>query len=288
MREHQTNENHMQEQTESAYWKASFRVLTPCLLLALGGNAMAADAATGAEKPEDKPKWESSVGLGLTVSAGNTENLLFSGNAGTQRKWENNELQLGVTGGYGESRVDVVDPVTGEVSRRTDKNTDFVRGFGQYNRLFTERFYGYVRADALHDDIANVMYRVTLGPGAGYYFIKNPRTTLSAEVGPGYVFERTYNQEEGTYENDEYASLRISERFEHKLSDRARVWQFAELIPQVDDFNNFIMNAEVGVEADLTTSLSLRLVAQDTYDNEPAAGRKHNDFKLIAGLNYRF
>jgi putative salt-induced outer membrane protein YdiY len=102
------------------------------------------------------------------------------------------------------------------------------------------------------------------------------------------VFERNYNSQTGAHENDNYASIRISERFEHKLSDRARVWQFAEFIPQVDDLDNFIINAEVGVEADLTQSLSLRLVAQDTYDNKPVPGRKSNDFKLIAGLNYRF
>jgi putative salt-induced outer membrane protein YdiY len=286
-RETSNNQKIMQIPSDSAL-KGTFRALPPGLLLVLGGNLMAAEPPLGGDPPDDRPRWETSAGIGLTISAGNTENLLFSANLGTQRKWEQNELQFGVSGGYGESRVDVIDPVTGEITRRTDKNTDFVRGFGQYNRLFTERFYGYARADAVHDDIANVVYRVALSPGAGYYFIKDSRTTLSGELGPGYVFERTYNQQDNTYETDNYASIRLSERFEHRLSDRARVWQFAEVLPQVDDFENFIINAEVGVEADLTPKLSLRVVAQDTYDNQPAVGRKHNDFKLIAGLNYRF
>jgi putative salt-induced outer membrane protein YdiY len=271
----------MQKTTESAPWKATFRVLTPGLLLAVGGSAMAADPVAEAEPPEERPKWESTAGIGLSVSAGNTENLLFSANLGTQRSWEQNELRFGLTGGYGESRVDVTDPDTGEVRRRTDKNTDFVRGFGQYNRFVSERFFWYGRADAVHDDIANIMYRVTLSPGAGYYFIRNPRTTLSGEVGPGYVFEKTD-------ETDDYMTIRFSERFEHRLSDRARVWQFAEYLPQVDDLDNFIINAEIGVEADLTRSLSLRVVAQNTYDNEPSSGLENNDFRLIAGLNYRF
>jgi hypothetical protein len=50
---------------------------------------------------------------------------------------------VGSHGGYGETEVDVTDPVTGETDEETQKNTDFIRGFGQYNRLFTERLYGY-------------------------------------------------------------------------------------------------------------------------------------------------
>ena len=38
--------------------------------------------------------------------------------------------------------------------------------------MFTDRFYGYARVDALHDGIADVEYRVTLSPGVSYYFAK--------------------------------------------------------------------------------------------------------------------
>jgi hypothetical protein len=121
----------MQIRNETATWRATLRVLTPGVLLAIGGGVMAAEPEAGVAQPEEKPKWESSVGLGLTLSAGNSDNILFTANAGTQRKWERNELQFGATGGYGESRARVVDPTTGEVTRQTTKNTDFVRGFGQ-------------------------------------------------------------------------------------------------------------------------------------------------------------
>jgi putative salt-induced outer membrane protein len=266
-----------------------FRALTPGLLLAVSAGTFAADAPPGtAATTEEKPKWQTSAGLGFTYSSGNTENLLVTANIETQRKWERNEITLGITGGYGETEVEVTDPVTGETDEETQKNTDYIRGFGQYNRLFTERLYGYFRADALHDDIANVVYRVTLSPGVGYYFIKEERMTLSGEVGPGYVFERLHDEENGTYDNEDYATLRLSERFEYKISDRARFWQFAEYLPAFEDFSNYTLNAEAGVEADLTTKLSLRLVAQDTYRSEPAPGRKQNDFKLLAGLNYKF
>ena len=46
--------------------------------------------------------------------------------------------------------------------------------------------------------------------------------------------------------------------------------------------------AELGVESGLTKQVSLRVYLQDTYDNEPAPGREKNDFKLIAGVAYKF
>ena len=136
--------------------------------------------------------------------------------------------------------------------------------------------------DALHDAIADVEYRVTLSAGAGYYFVKTTNTMLSAEVGPGYVFEKL-----GSDDNS-YVTLRVGEKFTQKLSSHSRLWQSAEFLPQVSDFSNYIVNAELGVEADINTHLSLSTVLQDTYKNHPATGRKKNDLKLIAGVKYKF
>lgn len=221
-----------------------------------------------AEPAEKVPAWETSASLGLTLTRGNSETLLFTANILSEKKWDQNEVRLGADATYGEDS---------EV-----KNAEAFHGFGQYNRLFTERLFGYIRADALHDAVADVEYRVTLSPGVGYYFIKNERTTLSGEVGPGYVFEKQGD------ENNEYATLRLAERFEHKLNDRVKVWQSLEFLPQVDDFSNYILNAEAGIDTALTKKLSLRVFAVNTYDNEPAEGREKNDLKLVTAVGYKF
>lgn len=83
-------------------------------------------------------------------------------------------------------------------------------------------------------------------------------------------------------------TLRLAERFDHKLNDRAKIWQSVEILPQVDNFSNYIVNAELGVETSLTKRLSLRTYIQDTYDNEPAPGREKNDLKLVAAMAYKF
>ena len=218
--------------------------------------------------PEPPPKWESSAFAGLTLTSGNSETVLFTANFKTQKKEKKNEWAFGLDGAYGEND--------------SERNTAIAHAVGQYNRLFTDRWFGYMRVDALHDDIADVSYRVTAGPGIGYYVIKKKETTLAVEAGPGVVFERVG----GT--DDTYMTVRIAERFEHKFGDRARIWQLLEFLPQVDEFENHIINAEIGVEASLTKKTLLSVVLQDTYDSQPAPGRKHNDLKLVSGITYKF
>ena len=168
------------------------------------------------------------------------------------------------------------------VKSKVKKNAESLHGFFQYNRLFSERAYGYARIDGLHDAIADIEYRFTFSPGVGYYFVKNESTTLSGEVGPGAIYEKQGDNSRG------YLTLRLAERFEHKLNERARVWQSLEILPQVDDYENFIANFELGVESSLTEKLSLRAYIQDTYDNVPADGRRRNDLKLVTALAYKF
>jgi putative salt-induced outer membrane protein len=231
--------------------------------------------AAPALRAEDPiPKWESSAAAGLTLTRGNSDTLLGTLTFATAKKWDQNELGLGADGAYGQTKQNGVNDTTAES----------LHAFAQYNRLFTEHWYGYGRIEGLHDGVAEIRYRLTLSPGVGYYFIKNKSTDLSAEAGPGLVVQRLGSTDSS------YFTLRLGEKFHQALSDRARLWETLEFLPQVDDFNNYIVNFEVGVEADLSSSkkLSLRAYLQDTYNNVPAKGRLKNDAKLVTAIAYKF
>jgi putative salt-induced outer membrane protein YdiY len=236
-----------------------------CFLLSLSASA---------QSDTDTNKWVSSAAAGFTLTRGNSETLLATLGIQSAKKWNQNEVSLGLDGAYGKT----TDQDTGAES--TTAQT--LRGFGQYNRLFTDRFYGYGRLELLHDGVADVDYRMTVSPGVGYYFIKNKTADLSGEVGPGYIYEKA-----GGVHND-YFVLRVAEKFNYKFSDHARLWQSVEILPQVDDFENYIVNAELGVEADLNKTLSLRTFLQDTYDNVPVPGREKNDLKWVTAIAYKF
>jgi putative salt-induced outer membrane protein YdiY len=227
----------------------------------------AAAAAAAAAIPP-KPKWETTAGVGVSLTDGNSDTLLFTGNALTLRKWDKGEFSAGIDGGYGESEG--------------EQNVGYLKGFAQYNYLITDRWYAFGRVDGLNDSIADIDYRFVGSAGIGYYLIKNDRTTLSVEAGPGYVWEKVGDDER------DYAIIRFGEKFTHKLSDRARIWQSFEYQPRIDDWSEYFMSGEIGVEADLTKKMALRVVFQDWYVSEPAPGLESNDLKLVAGINYKF
>lgn len=221
--------------------------------------------------PDDQPRpwsWERSASAGLTLTSGNTETALASADLLFDGKADTAALTLGLNAVYG--------------TESSETTAQSLRGYSQYNRDFSEKLYGYLRADLLHDDIADVDFRLTLGPGVGYTSIDTESTQLSFELGGALIYE-----EVGGF-TDTYGSARLGQTFKHKINDRARIWQTAEILPQVDELDNFLLTLEVGIETKITEKLSLRVVVQDRFDNEPAPGRESNDLKLISGISYSF
>jgi len=227
-----------------------------------------AGAAAAAAAIPPKPKWETTAGVGFSWTQGNSDTLLFTANIQTLRKWDKNELSAGVDAGYGKD--------SGK------QNVGFVKGFTQYNYLVTDRWFGFGRVAALNDAVSDIDYRIAISAGVGYYFIKNDRMTLSAEVGPGYVIEKIGGDER------DYMTVRFGEKWTYKISDHARAWQSFEYQPKIDRWSEYFMSGELGIGADITKQLEMRATLQDWYVSNPAAGRKNNDLKLIAGVNYKF
>lgn len=216
-----------------------------------------------------KYPWDGNVAAGLTLTHGNSDTLLVTASILAHKKTPENEISLGGDGAYGEDS--------------SVENVDTVHGFSQYNHLFSDRFYGYARVDALHDGIADLQYRITIGPGVGYYLINETNTTFAGEFGSSFVNQRLGNVD------DNYATFRLAERFEHKFNKYgARVWENVEFLPQVNKLENYLINSEVGIETSITKKISLKTFMQDNFANEPAAGRQKNDVKLVSGIAYKF
>jgi len=238
------------------------------ILAILAVSARADDTLKDAMISTNRSAWDSSISAGLSLTKGNSDTLLTTVTFKTRRKTAEDELTFGTDGSYGEN-----DNV---------KNNETLHGVGQYNHLFSERFYGYLNAEGLHDGIADLDYRFTISPGAGYYLLKQTNTTLAVEAGPGLIVQQLGGVD------TTYATLRLAEQFEHKLDNGARVWEKIEFLPQVNKLHNFLVNAEVGAEASLTKTFSIQVTLQDNFINQPAPGRKDNDVRLISGVVYKF
>ena len=252
------------------------RKMMMALLLAMAVSAQAQDARSSAAKistaPTDADKVaakakENSMALGVTMTDGNSDTLLTTVSALHDRKREDYTLRLGVDFAYGKSEG--------------EENNNNVKGVADYRYLLGERSYVFGNLTALHDEIADIRYRAVASVGPGYYLMKNEQVNLGVEAGPAYIRE-----EVGDEENDELA-LRLGERYERQLSPTAKCWQALEYLPIVDDFDDYLLNSEIGVEAAINSTASIRLVVKNAYDSTPAADREKSDTTVIGALAYQ-
>lgn len=229
----------------------------------IAGYAMAADeAATPAP-------FKSSFAAGLTLTDGNSETMAANASLTTEGEKQGlGSVRAGVEAKYGESTV----------NDQKETTLNSIKGSANAKKTITPMTFGYGDGSALHDEVQEIGYRATLGPGLGAYLVKNDKTALSAETGPTYVWEEVAGI------RDNYLALRIAERLDQVISPTAKVWESLEYLPSVEDFGDYILTAEAGIEAAMTTRINLRLVLQDKYDSTPGAGLKENDLCLIGAL----
>jgi len=218
--------------------------------------------------PEVKYPWNNSVSAGLTLARGNTDTTLISADYTASKKTPDNEYLGSASMAYGE--------------QNSKQTADNYKGVFQWNQMITDRFYSYARIEGLHDYIADVDYRFQLGPGLGYYLVK--QSNLSFAVGGGVNYE-IQSQGDGS---DSFATLRFADKLEYKFNNFARLWQNFELLPQVDRWDNYLANFEIGAETTLVGSFTLKTYLDDNYNNQPAAEHKKNDVKLVTAVGYKF
>lgn len=255
-------------------WRVICRMLVVAFV-GCGFMSAAHDGWTQEPAPNDKEKeaWHGTLALGMTLTRGNSDTFQLNTTVLARKLLPRDEFRFGVEFNY------ALNDFTRSNQTTSSEN---VHGFGDYKHLFTDRFYGDARIDAFHDGPADVKYRVNLGPAAGYYFIKSDASRFNLELGPGYQIVKQDSEEQ------QYATLRISERCEHSFNKTVKVWEEVDYFPQVDKFDNYLVLSEAGVEAALSTRLSLRVVCQDKYNSQPSSGYKNNDVTLITSIGWKY
>lgn len=217
--------------------------------------------------PEGSP-WEVTGAASLGLTSGNSDTLTYSLQVlGTYEK-DDTEAEIGAALVYSDDNGVAT--------------TNNFRLNGRYSRDVSEKLKVGAFSTFLTDEIADIDYRFEIGLGPGYQFIKNERTKLSVEIGPGYIWEK---QDSGS---DHYFSLRLAQRFEHKLNNRSKFWQSLILSSEASDLDNLFMTFETGLDVVLADQWGLRTSFRYQHNNTPASDSEKEDLLLLAGLTYTF
>ena len=84
--------------------------ITTALLLGCGiTSAQGQAAAAPPPPPPETLAWVTTAAAGVTLTRGNSDTFLATLSLDTKRKWEKDEVDLGVSGGYGDNTVNNVE-----------------------------------------------------------------------------------------------------------------------------------------------------------------------------------
>lgn len=231
------------------------------------GWGLALAGLSGAQEAEPS-RPTGTLSAGLTLTDGNSDTLMADVGLNAEFKPGAHEWLFAASSAYGE--------------QSDDKNVDNSKAKLNYRRLLDPTWFVFGEISYARDDIATVDYRYVLSAGPGAYLFKTPAVSLSAEFGPAMIWDKVGG------ENDERFSLRFAERFEWAIGEGAKFWQSCEFLPTADDWDDYLINTEVGAEAPLAGRISLRLLAKHAHDSTPAEGLKKNDLSVVAGVGIGF
>lgn len=236
------------------------------------------EAPATQEKGKD---WKIDLSLGANFTSGNSDTIGANGMLSIARQIGVDLFEMKFKGSYLQSEVEEEqDGLTIAKDEVTEQNA---RGFTWYKKMLGERWFIYPFAEVFHDDPAYIELRTTAGGAIGYDLIKTEHALLSFDVGSAYVIEKSTEGEE-----DEYANVHLRMFHKYEFSETARIWEECKFIAKTDDVSDHLIEAEAGVETDISSGFSLKLVAENRYDSDPIEDVEKNDFSISAFVVFKY
>lgn len=223
-------------------------------------------------------KWTGFLLGNLSIVRGNTQTIDagVSAQAILRRERQTVDDRFTLAGEYNFGNVG-----TGDSTATTEEN---FKALAKYDRYFTKKWYGYGIIGYETDHIANLQYRFTPGVGVGYQWVESPAFNFMTEAGLTYVFENF--SPGGT---NDFLALRLAYHVDKKLRDNVSVFHNLAYLPSLEDpTDDYLINADAGIQLDLTKSFFTQAKVEWEYDSTPAPGTGNNDYSYLIGIGWRF
>lgn len=249
-------------------------ILAALLLLSAGAHAQTTAS--------DRNGWSGTGELGLAVSRGNstTENLNARLDLANEDDAWKHKFHLGGVRARGEVIGDF--DGDGVEEEKLEITANRLELGGSSALKLDDRNYWITALRYENDDFAPYANQATLAIGYGHYFIKNERTELSTEIGPGYRHAEVAGT--GATENDFIGRGQLD--FTHQLTDTTRLYD--SLLVEAGRDNTFVQN-DIGVAVAMNAALALKVGVQARHNTQVPTGRtEKTDTLTTANIVYSF
>lgn len=249
--------------------------LLASLVLFFSSISLAQEALVDTKEPAPKEEWKANAGVSGIFNTGNSVNQTFGGNALVSVKRDMNQVTWTGNGAYGRAR----DNATGITSTNTENWMTQAR----YDRFLTDLFSFYGLGHVNHDAPAG--FDINYGGSAGIanFLVKNADTAFKYELG----FDVTQQRFTTGFEQTLYSG-RVYLQFTHKFSEAAFFSQDMENLINVEDLDDYRINALTALNFKLTEKFAFQAGYAIRFDNVPVPGFEKLDTTTQVGINVNF
>jgi len=152
----------------------------------------------------------------------------------------------------------------------------------RYNWKFDPYLYAGIGSSFLHDDPADLKYRVTPGAHIGRYLILTDMGGFSLEGGLSYAYEERGDVSEG------FLSLQAAQRLYWQIGDHTYITQEIAYDAPAEDPSLFNINSYLYLDTIFSERFSWRVGMEYYYNSSPASGAEKGDLSLNTGVAVRF
>ena len=252
-------------------------------VLVCGGKALDMTAVKATD-PEPET-WHGSINIGFQADRGNTHGNSVSILAKLNRRWESDRVNLDF--GYYYEKL-------GTSSRDWTKSKDKIELEGQYDHFWSTRLYNYINARYDRDVIQELDRRIKVGAGFGWQWLEKREFestgiwSFNQEIGAAYVSDKYKNPDPDR--KDDYASFRYAHHltYEPKWTKGLKFFHNFEYMPEVDDWEIYLMKCDVGFSTMLFWNIDLLAKIDWERNSLPSGDRRKNDYRYIIGLGYKW
>lgn len=226
--------------------------------------------------------WRGIAGAALSATSGNTKTSSVLLNTDAVRATDQDKIALGATVNHARGTDE-----TGERTTTADKSS----AFGQYDRDFAPRWFGFGRLAYDRDSLIDLSSRNTLTAGVGHRLIDTEAHSFTLSSGVGYTTERYSSPQTIAGETDTRFSrpnVFIGEESAHKLTSTASLKQRLEAAAALDGSSSVLWRFNANLDVAINRSLSLAVGVIDTYNTRPPEGAVKNDLAVFTGVNVKF
>lgn len=272
-------------------------------VLALFMVVFVAFAAAADDGDEKQDGWTGDAALSVSAQSGTVDTFAGTVEAGAQRAWSKDAVEVRFTGAYGTSRDRKNDPENEDTKEKTVQDSQRLKG--DWKHTIHDRWFwdsGTVAARDSTQDL-EVRFRLTTGPGYRFWEGEDKeKKHFDVTVGVGYRYE-LYDGNTGPSTNSDTPGDLVADNGSDKqLADMIASFEYKNLLfdgkiewshtgsaaMPANDPNSYIITSEAVAGVPLTEAWSFRTGLFYEYVNEVPDDVNPSTFRVTLGLGYKF